>query len=1218
MENIYPVLRILCVLFLLPVIAKSQDCTSLAATCTTYESRCAATGSLKITATGGSGNYRYKTIGPVNSNFTTSDSITGLSAGSYTVIINDIVSNCTLTKTNVVVAGTYQDPRFTLTKIDVSCDNSNNGSITVTDPLYGRPPFSYSIVAPSPMGIGSINSSGVFTNLTAGDYSIQMRDSCGGIQTRQITVVNYTWWIDSYAFHKTDCITATGFIKVIDSRGNISTVNGIPGFTYGIVRAPGDTTWSAVPDFSFPVTAQANFDVVVKDQCGIIKKAPAMLNMLPAIGSSVSSYNKLCNTFSVKLTGINNFINGLYCLYNSSDAIMACNATGTFANIPYGSYCIKGTDDCTDTVITRCFTVAPPPLSVGSTVGITNKNCTTFTASITSAVGLTNPDHCLYNAANMLVSCNASGVFPNLAYGSYCVKTTDGCRDTTITRCFTVNPPTPVIHPVNPAYITCTTFGVIITGDTLSTPTFCLYDSNDVLITCNSTGIFDSIAFGEHCITIYDPCYDTTITRCFTVTGPLIVNDVITTVSYKACTSFTVTAGSSLVNPTYCLYTDAGILTGCNTTGIFNDIPYGAYCLKTRNSCPDTTFTKCFTVNPDVPSVGATVATSNAGCATFSAAITGQTNLSSPQYCIYDTANVLLSCNTNGQFDNLPYGRYCIKITNSCYDTTITRCFALGPLPAMLSASANKSCVYGFAKITLNTGNLYLPVNVKIYRPDGSLFAASNYNQNPVLIDSIPDIPAGETYKIVATDNCGNKDSVNIGAVASYFNHTAAVSARCPGGAWANGSGNISLSISTNMGDPTVTIIKKDGVSYPSPLIPTSATANIYNFIDLGPGIYILRSSEYYCNNYMYDTVTIRTYQYPNLSRSSAYQCDANGFSVGAVASNGVGPFSYEIIGSTPSTPTIIAGPQVSPIFTINNGTDYSLIRLRAVDACGNATLGDASILPLSNNAVSADYNCFLMPVTLTVDSIYNATYTWWKKTSPGANDSTFIGTGPALHISTLTPNEAGIYICHISVNDGCIKRAYAYNLDGSCYTVLPTILETFDGRINGDKNVLYWKTAQEGMLSAFIIERKNTAGFIETGSVTTTGNTTNARQYTFTDHTPGDGNNQYRLKLLQTDHSFTYSEIITLGKHTRAAFAVYPNPVTDKLTITFGANRNHRYVVRLLNAVKQVITESTFTTSDGNTLVMRRPAAAGNGVYLLQVIDTETNQVFTEKVILQ
>lgn len=116
-----------------------QTCTGLQVSYTSYESRCAATGSIKVTVSGGSGDYKFKVTGPVTINFTTSDSITGLSAGTYLLEVADILNNCSISIPNVIVDGNYQDPRFSLSKTDVTCEYGSNGSITVDSILNGRP-----------------------------------------------------------------------------------------------------------------------------------------------------------------------------------------------------------------------------------------------------------------------------------------------------------------------------------------------------------------------------------------------------------------------------------------------------------------------------------------------------------------------------------------------------------------------------------------------------------------------------------------------------------------------------------------------------------------------------------------------------------------------------------------------------------------------------------------------------------------------------------------------------------------------------------------------------------------------------------------------------------------------------------------------------------------------------------------------------------------------
>ncbi|MDQ6762392.1 MAG: T9SS type A sorting domain-containing protein [Bacteroidota bacterium] len=1224
MQKIYYYLLIaFCFTTLFTSNALAQSCSLLSATFKAYESRCAATGSIKIFATGGSGSYKYKTIGPVNSNFTTADSITGLSSGVYSVVVTDIATNCTFTQNNISVIGSYLDPRFTLSKTDISCDNGNNGSITVSSTQDGRDPFAYTIVSPSAMGVGTSNNTGTFNNLIAGDYTIMMSDSCGGIQTRQTTLNDYSWWINSYVFNKISCDSATGYIKAVDSRGNISNVSGIPGFTYGVVRQPGDTVWSASANFSVYIAGLSNFDIVVKDNCGKIKKGNTSILLAPALGAGVNIYGLTCDRFSVSLININNFFNADFCLYDNSNTIVVCNTTGTFTNLPYGSYCIKAHDNCTDTVITRCFTTFPPPLSIGNNVAISNKNCSTFSAAITGQNGTYNPSYCLYDSTNTLLSCNMSGVFNNLPYANYCIEMKDGCRDTTITRCFTAYKPRPSVDQVIvPSYISCNTFGIVVNGDSLTSPSYCLYDSLGAVVACNATGIFDSLSLGSYCVNVYDACFDTTFIRCFSAGLPIITNNISIAYSNKGCASFTATAsGNNLTNPYYCLYNSVDSLISCDSTGIFDNLPYGSYCIKTKNACPDTTFINCFALTPPIPSVKNNVQLNNYTCTDFRASITNQQNLTAPQFCLYDNNNQLVSCNSTGVFSNLQYGSYCIKITNTCYDTVITRCFTAAALPVNLSVTSAKSCAYGYAKFSVTVNAVGLPVNLKVYDPNGNLFFNNNYSVSGITIDSIAGTVAGQTYKIIATDNCGKKDSINVGATASYFNHAASVVAKCPGGSWPNGSGSLNATVSTNMGSVTVRVIKKDATTLSPQLVPNSVSGGVYTFDDLGPATYILSySANDGCNRYLYDTAIVNPYVFPNLNRSSAYQCDVNGFSVGAVASDGVGPFSYSIIGSSPSSPSIMSSPQANPIFTINNGTNYSLIRLRALDACGNATLADASILPLASNRISSTSNCFGQPTNLTVDALYNSTYEWYKKDTLNGKDSILVGTGNNyLYIPAILPSDTGYYICHLSVLNGCVNRSYYYNLTGTCYAVLPITSLNFSGSVANNQVLLNWNPVKENSLAWYIIERKNPDNtFTEIGRVHPAMGANYKEPYYFIDKNAMAGNNFYRLKLVNADNSSTYSDNINiiLRTQTTQSINIYPNPVTDLLTIEFKNPCNHVYRISLVNLLNQVISEKKINTSLNKRIEIKRSKAISSGIYIVHCIDLTNNEDYSQKVI--
>lgn len=1209
------------VFFLWGILYSNIASAQLTATSTGYESRCEATGAIKILATGGSGSYQYKVNGPVNINFTNLDSITGLSYGFYTITVNDIVSNATFTQDSVLVPGTYQAPSFFLNHTDVSCDNGYNGSITVSGLiLNGRAPFAYSIVAPSAMDVGTSNSTGVFTGLGAGNYNIQMTDSCGAIQTRNVTLNNYTWSINSYGFTKTDCDHATGYITVIDSKGNNSQFTTIPGFSYGAVLTPGDTIWSADGNFNnIVVTGIHSLDVFAKDACGNIKKVTLSVFLTPSVDANVSISNKTCNSFTATVTGITNFFGAQFCLYDVNNVQLgACNSTGIFTNVPYGSYSIKANDACTDTTIVRFFTVTAPVLSVGNNVLISNKTCTSFTATVTGQTNLTSPQYCIVNSSTGVTdSCNATGLFNNLSYGNYCINIKDGCIDTTITRCFSASRPIPRINAViNPSYVTCTNFGLNVGGDSLTNPTYCLYDiNNNPIGSCNNTGIFDSIPFGSYYVTIHDACLDTTIRRDITVVTPIVTNDINISLSNDSCTTFTAKATTSnLTNPDFCLFSagDSSLIT-CNTTGVFNSLAYGNYYIKSKNACPDTTMINSFSASRPLPSVNPNVTISNKTCTTFTCQITGQQNLINPTYCLFDSAtNVQLGCTTTPIANNIPYGSYIVRIVSACFDTIMVP-FSQYPNPLTLTVTASKSCILGYSKFKFNVNGI-LPVNIKIYSPGNNLVKDDNFNTSSFSIDSLPDLDSSDTYTIIGTDNCGTKDTVYLAPIISYLIHTPSVTPLCPGSVWLNGSGNINTTVSTNLSSLNVMIVVKNGASVS--INPDYASGSNYTFDNLGPGTYVIQYKTLSgCIVSVYDTVTISTYQYPDLSKTTAYQCDNNGFSVGAVASYGVGPFTYQIIGNEPSIPDLTSPPQASPIFTVNNGTTYSLIRLRALDACGNATLGDVGILPLSNSGIQSTENCLLNPATLSVDTIYNASYSWFLKSSESATDSVAVSNGFNYYIANVLPSDTGVYVCYISVDSGCINRTYYYHLDGSCYSPLDFSLQDFSGKFADEKVLLNWAIDNTNDLSQIIIERKTNINFAEIGEVSPHLPSQN-NQYQFTDPSPGS-QNYYRLKIVKQDNSFSYSNIIFLQKQFTSGISIYPNPVNDILNVEFYQTNNHTYKIFLLNILNQKLKEIIFNTANGNKLQIKREGNMNAGIYILQFIDMNTNEEFSQKVIL-
>lgn len=432
-----------------------------------------------------------------------------------------------------------------------------------------------------------------------------------------------------------------------------------------------------------------------------------------------------------------------------------------------------------------------------------------------------------------------------------------------------------------------------------------------------------------------------------------------------------------------------------------------------------------------------------------------------------------------------------------------------------------------------------------------------------------------------------------------------------------NGSGSINIELNSNIGLYAPRIIFKNGASTSiNPGVTTSLDANSarYEFMELTPATYVIEYNISSCSKKIYDTLSVAPYSFPDLKNSAAYQCDNNNFSVSAVADGGVSPFNYEIIGSNPSGPSITTPVQNNSVFDIVTNSSYSLVRMRAVDACGNGTLNDVSVLPLGQLTITSDnVDCYSNSLTLMVDTIPNASYTWYLKRSEG--DSTVIANNQSYHIPYLLPTDTGVYICKTSVNNGCLMRLSYYHLKGDCSILLPVKILSFTGKPEGRDVALNWIVGEEQGMREHQIERSSGSGSFEpVGSVPATNDPARNR-YSFTDKNVPAGRLRYRLRSVSQDYRITYSPVVEIIQEGISITAM-PNPVKQELTISISGKSEARYDITLYNLNGQALQkQSTGSIRSGQFRLQRLPAIH-SGIYLLKIVNLETGNLFTQKLI--
>jgi hypothetical protein len=130
-------------------------------------------GSISITSSGGKSPYQFSVNG--GSYFYDSDNtISNLAAGTYSVRVKD-AKGCTSTISNIVLVQAAKLTVSVSSKTN-ACSNLNNASITVAG-TGGVAPFTYNING------GTYRTSGVFTGLNPGTYTLNVKDAKGCTST---------------------------------------------------------------------------------------------------------------------------------------------------------------------------------------------------------------------------------------------------------------------------------------------------------------------------------------------------------------------------------------------------------------------------------------------------------------------------------------------------------------------------------------------------------------------------------------------------------------------------------------------------------------------------------------------------------------------------------------------------------------------------------------------------------------------------------------------------------------------------------------------------------------------------------------------------------------------------------------------------------------------------------------------------------------------------
>ena len=153
------------------------------------------------------------------------------------------------------------------------------------------------------------------------------------------------------------------------------------------------------------------------------------------------------------------------------------------------------------------------------------------------------------------------------------------------------------------------------------------------------------------------------------------------------------------------------------------------------------------------------------------------------------------------------------------------------------------------------------------------------------------------------------------------------------------------------------------------------------------------------------------------------------------------------------------------------------------------------------------------------------------------------------------------------------------YDKDG---IPVPVELTSFSATVNNYNVLLSWQTATEINNSGFEIQKlkesksEKLQNWESIGFVTGNGTTTEIQKYSFTDKILSEGKYQYRLKQIDYDGSFEYSNTIEVEISTPIKFSLeqnFPNPFNPSTSLKYSVGKHAKVNLKIFDILGNEIT---------------------------------------------
>ena len=188
--------------------------------------------------------------------------------------------------------------------------------------------------------------------------------------------------------------------------------------------------------------------------------------------------------------------------------------------------------------------------------------------------------------------------------------------------------------------------------------------------------------------------------------------------------------------------------------------------------------------------------------------------------------------------------------------------------------------------------------------------------------------------------------------------------------------------------------------------------------------------------------------------------------------------------------------------------------------------------------------------------------------------------------------------------------------------TAVPVELTTFFGTVSGNVVSLKWTTATEVKNYGFEIERSLSApktNWEKIGFINGNGNSNSPKEYSYTDKHLRSGSYLYRIKQIDNDGSYDYSNTIELNVRIPVTLDLkqnYPNPFNPSTTISFTIPTSGDVYLKIFNSLGEEVAKLVNGYAEAGEYTLNFDAGdLPSGMYVYQLKTNESS--LTKKMLL-